>query len=397
MISSAISYTKAEHVDDISSRLWDIVIIGAGPAGAMAAYELAQHALDVLLIDQSEFPRRKVCGGCLSRRALDLLEQAQLGDLPWRLGAKALHALRLTSGGRTAKIPIPGGCSLSRETFDFALIQEARKKGAVFLPKTKGLLQNPSNDFARIQVFQSGKKSEIRTRIVIVSDGLQGNALRDIQKSGVEISANALLGLSACADIKNFPSGQGVIDMFCAHGGYVGVTRREDDRLEIAAAVRPGFLKSLKTPEHCVSSLMKEAGCAWSGNFPESAWRGTFALSRSRRVLAGTRFFALGDTAGFVEPFTGEGIYWALLQAKTLTTLLKSTNFQWNTLLEKQWPREHQRILTARQRTCGLIAALLRVPAYCHFAVGALRHAPWLAAPLIRYIHGGTNLRTHTP
>ena len=76
------SIQAAELSADVSAHVWEAVVIGAGPAGAVAARELAHQGLSVLLVDKARFPRRKVCGGCLNAAVLMLLEQIGLGDLP---------------------------------------------------------------------------------------------------------------------------------------------------------------------------------------------------------------------------------------------------------------------------------------------------------------------------
>ena len=76
-------------------RIWDVLVVGAGPAGAVAAHELARRGARVLLADRVDFPRGKVCGGCLSVRGLGVLNQLGLGDLPKRLGAVPLTHARL--------------------------------------------------------------------------------------------------------------------------------------------------------------------------------------------------------------------------------------------------------------------------------------------------------------
>ncbi len=86
-----------------ASRLWDVVVIGAGPAGAVSALLLAREGKKVLLVDKAVFPRSKVCGSCLSSKTLDYLNQAGLGDLPSSLNAgknnrhQALHHRRCHS------------------------------------------------------------------------------------------------------------------------------------------------------------------------------------------------------------------------------------------------------------------------------------------------------------
>ena len=66
---------------DIAGTSWDVVVVGAGPAGSMAALEIARRGPSVLLVDKARFPRYRVCGCCLNGRALSLLGSAGLGGL----------------------------------------------------------------------------------------------------------------------------------------------------------------------------------------------------------------------------------------------------------------------------------------------------------------------------
>src|SRR5579871_6502304 len=114
--------------------VWDVAIVGAGPAGSVAARELARQGARVLLVDRSEFPRAKVCGGCLSQRGLSVLTRAGLGELPHRLGAIPLEEVHLYAGGRRAIVVWSAGIALSREAMDAELVRAAIEEGGHFLP-----------------------------------------------------------------------------------------------------------------------------------------------------------------------------------------------------------------------------------------------------------------------
>ena len=71
---------------EAADRVWDCVVIGAGPAGALAAREVARRGASVLLLDRAAFPRYKVCGCCLNPRSLGVLDRVGLGHLVGQLG-----------------------------------------------------------------------------------------------------------------------------------------------------------------------------------------------------------------------------------------------------------------------------------------------------------------------
>src|SRR5262249_29622163 len=135
-LEAAMSVAPTLAPGDAAQRLWDVIVVGAGPAGALAARELARRGLAVLLVDQASFPRGKGCGCCLSLRTLSRLASVGLGDLPVRLGAVPLHEFCVAAAGRRAVVPLPGGAALSREALDAALVEAAAAAGASFLPET---------------------------------------------------------------------------------------------------------------------------------------------------------------------------------------------------------------------------------------------------------------------
>ena len=79
-------FCQPSHATMRPEKLWPAVVVGAGPAGAVAARELARAKIEVLLVDKATFPRQKVCGGCLGRAAIELLRDCGLQHLPGQLG-----------------------------------------------------------------------------------------------------------------------------------------------------------------------------------------------------------------------------------------------------------------------------------------------------------------------
>ncbi len=112
---------------------WDALVIGAGPAGAMAARELARRGMQVLLVERKAFPRAKVCGACLNQRAVSWLELAGLSDVLPRLGAIPTRRFTAFCSGRNVNVDLPGGAAVSREALDGALVQAAIDSARSFL------------------------------------------------------------------------------------------------------------------------------------------------------------------------------------------------------------------------------------------------------------------------
>jgi flavin-dependent dehydrogenase len=92
----------------------------------------------------------------------------------------------------------------------------------------------------------------------------------------------------------------------------------------------------------------------------------------------------LGDAAGYVEPFTGEGMAWALASAAALTPLAVEAVGRWRPDLARRWQALHRRLFASRRRLCSVVTRLLRWPRLVRLAVGVLSWTPFLAAPLVK-------------
>jgi flavin-dependent dehydrogenase len=171
--------------------------------------------------------------------------------------------------------------------------------------------------------------------------------------------------------------------MVVGEHGYVGLVRVESGGINVAAAVDPAALRG-SSPERVISAIFASAGTSEPSREHTSGWRGTPALTRAPDDVAAERLFRLGDAAGYVEPFTGEGMCWALSQAVAVAPMAIVGARRWDPSLAEAWRRHDARSLGRARRLCRVLAAGLRRPRLVQLASAALESAPFLARPLVR-------------
>lgn len=370
---------------EASARSWDVLIVGAGPAGAFTAHELAQHGRNVLLVDKAAFPRWKVCGSCLNGRSLAVLAARGLGDLPARLGGLPLHDACVSAGHRRARLPLPAGMSVSRQAFDAGLVRAAIDAGAQFLPETQASLGPSEERFRLANLRQRHACTQISTQLVVAADGLGGGLMGG--RPAPRGTRTMRIGSGVLIDA-NGAYEPGTIHLACGPGGYVGVVRVEGDRLDLAACLDPAWLRAVGGPGLAARSLLQQAALPCPALLEKAPWQGTRPLNQQPTRRAARRLFVIGDAAGYVEPFTGEGIAWALESALAVAPLVERGIDDWQPDLERRWTSRHRRLVGQRQRLCWLLTRLLRSPLLTSGLVRALARWPSLARPVVNALNG---------
>jgi flavin-dependent dehydrogenase len=361
-------------------RSWDVVVVGAGPGGAFAARELARWGLAVLLVDKCQFPRSKVCGGCLNGRALAILRSSGLGALPKRQDAQPLHHVWLAAPHRQAQLPLLGGAALSRLALDAALADAAVEAGAAFLPGTQARLGSTTSAGRCVLLRQADCVETVTARLVVAADGLGGRLADPMAPSA---APGSWIGAGALAASGPAFYAPGTIYLACGRGGYVGIVRVELGRLDIAAALDPALVKRLGHPGPAAADIVREAGFPALPEPTVSGWRGTPLLTRASARLAQHRLFVVGDAAGYVEPFTGEGMAWALTAAEAVVPLAVRGLSHWTPSLEEEWTQLYRQTVASRQDICRIVVKALRHPALTATVIGLLHRWPALASPLL--------------
>ena len=216
--------------------------------------------------------------------------------------------------------------------------------------------------------------------MVLVADGLNGRTAASADGFDVPAKSSSRIGAGVVVSAPPFFT-PGSIFMATGGGGYVGLVVLEDGRLDIAAAFDPAFVRTAGGLGEAATLTLADAGFPAIPALNTADWKGTPALTRTPDRIAGERWFAVGDASGYVEPFTGEGMAWAVGGAAAVARLVADG---WNPTLPAKWKQVHHRLVGRRQRFCRLLAPALRSRAIRSMMVAALRVLPVLASPFVR-------------
>ncbi len=367
---------------------WDVIVLGAGPAGALAAHQLARQRLRVLLVDKRAFPRWKVCGTCLNGLALEALAQAGLSGLVDRLGGVPLTRLHLGLQNHQAELELPLGRSLSRGRLDLALAEAAEAEGAVWRRGTEATVAGICPGGRQVRLRSGGAAETTSARVVLVATGLGSPGLPPAIGIRNRVEAHSRVGAGCRVNTGAGGYGRGTIHMAVGRHGYVGLVRTETGDLNLAAAFDRAHLIQAGGAARAAAGVLAEAGFEPVPEASASAWLATPALTARRWPPAAERLLLLGDAAGYVEPFTGEGMGWALLGALAVVPLAVQGQRQWSRQLERQWVRRYGRLIGSRQRLCRGLAFALRRPGLSRCVLAAVERWPVLAAPFLHPFDG---------
>jgi flavin-dependent dehydrogenase len=381
-------------LESASGEPWDAVVIGAGPAGATAARELAREGSKVLLVDRASFPRHKVCGCCLNGAALGVLQKVGLGGLPKRCDAIEFDSFHLASRGRFASVPLREGVSLSRERLDVELIKAATASGAEFLDQTLALVRDDNARTRAIELKRNGLKVATRSSAIVVAGGLGCRVFAKEQGNARQTSSSSRVGAGTVLDDAPGDFASGTIYMACHRDGYVGLVRLEDGRLDVATAFDAKAIKEHGGVGALVEEILSTAGLPIPPLLASAVWQGTGNLTQHRQRVSGSRYFVIGDAAGYVEPFTGEGMAWALATGKAVASFVSELQAAKDPqkicrlrTAEDGWIKKHRELIRGRARLCRTFSTLLRYPTLVSVTVRVLARAPVLAHPVVKALN----------
>ena len=286
----------------------DVIVVGGGPAGATVARECASQGLSVTLLDKAEFPRDKPCGGGVTVRALRLL--------PFSIDQvieRTIHGVRFTAGktaiARSSQDPLT--YLTQRRVLDQFLLEKARMAGVRVHDRTSvtGVEQTD-----RGFVVSTGS-TRFSSKILVAADGANGVTAR---LAGVEVPRWQGIAFEGNVTPRGrFPSEWREtigIHFTNVRGGY-GWLFPKGEHLNIGVGGWHGVGPTLRTR---LSTLTR-----YYGYDPGDLWnlRGhPLPVRRPGSPVVSGNLLLVGDAAGFLDPFTGEGIYAAVWSGRAASS-----------------------------------------------------------------------------
>ena len=240
-------------------------------------------------------------------------------------------------------------------------------------------------------VLQKGSaRRSVSAKVVLLAAGLTHRALWGKAEINTKIEPHSRMGAGCVLPEEAAALAPGVLQMAVGRGGYVGLVRVEGGEINLACAFDRALLQCRGGAAGVCQQILAEGGFAPLPALEVAAWQLTAALSRRTRPLAGHRLLLLGDAAGYVEPFTGEGMGWALTSSLAALPLVLRGLDHWDGAIEADWRRLHHRWVSQRQTFCRALALVLRNPRATWGLARLARTFPLITSSMIRLVQRPT-------
>ena len=318
---------------ELHTSHFDVVIIGAGPAGTTCAALLARSGISVLLCDKATFPREKICGDCINPGCWDFFRMLGVED---EVAAAAEYVKGIKIAGRSGKVlDIPFNNNLpharlapfiamKRSILDSLLLRRAITDGATFYDATlvESIICRKSERDSwkiRLRKNESGETFDINCRTLIGADGRNSHVARLLagindEQDKVKEAMTDRIGVQFTVKRPNTMTSD--VLMFFFDGGYGGIVGVAADEANIAMVVprslarlavtdfKPFIARTIHSNPHAQQAV---SGVEKTGEIHTAS---PITPRMNKRKYPST--YLIGDARHTTEPFTGEGVFFAM-------------------------------------------------------------------------------------
>jgi flavin-dependent dehydrogenase len=371
----------------------DLIVVGAGPAGIVAATVAARAGARVRLLDRARFPRDKLCGDTVNPGALALLRRLKMADR-LELGGLPVDGMMVTGDdGVTVEARYPGGLcgrAMVRRELDWSLLQEALAAGVEFSPRTpvKRTLsgEGPQPTVAGVVIDGGGSEQTLRSKAVIAADGRHSTLTFGL---GLARHPKRPRRWAVGAYFENVAGLSSLGEMHIRRGRYIGVAPVPGDLANVCL-VKPWASPAgeFRDPEALLRRELARdsrladrfAGARLVG---PPVVLGPLAVDVNDRGING--LLLAGDAAGFIDPMTGDGIRFAV-RGGELAALAALDAFQhgWSGV-HNRLDRQRQHEFAGKWRFNRALRTIVALPAAVRLGGAVASLAPMTLRAVVRH------------
>jgi geranylgeranyl reductase family protein len=303
---------------------WDVIIVGAGPAGSAAAITLAQKGVDVLLVDKAKFPRDKVCGDGIVTASLEILSTFGIEQN----GFYSIHGVKIISPKKhmlhlqvKSKAPNRDTCIVPRRIFDELLLQKALACGCRFEQITVQDVLFENKRVCGVQGVANGKVIALNSRLLIGADGVNSVVARRL-RTDRQYDRHRLVAMRAY--IQDFQMIPHTVEIYILNEimpGYLWIFPMGENRVNIGLGMRlDRYKKASQNLQRILQTFLAQpeikSRCTKDITLQNlGAWPLYLASQKSmQRSYDGA--LLIGDAGAWIDPLTGGGICNALITGR---------------------------------------------------------------------------------
>lgn len=361
----------------------DVLIAGAGPAGSALAAALAAGGASVLLVEAAEHPRPKACAEYASPRIAE--ELARLGvPAGWTDAAVRLHGMDLHAGGRSVPIRYADAHAardawgVDRRSFDAMLAGHAARAGVDLRERTR--LVRPAIEGSRVRGATlrdqlTGREEFVSAGWTVGADGTRSSVSRLV---GVDRPVRFPRRLGLIAHYAGVPDLTDHGEMHVGDGYYVGLAPTPGGELNVGMALpMEAHGRSARQRFDDAIAGLPAVARRLDDSTRLTPIRGAAPIGHRVSAAAGPGWLLVGDAAGFVDPFTGEGIHRALRSARAATDAILAGGD-----VASSYRAERRRAFAAKSALSWLVQGFLAAPPLLEHAIERLATRPRAALRL---------------
>jgi flavin-dependent dehydrogenase len=306
-------------------KQYDIIIIGAGPAGSVTAYNLAKY-FKVLIVEAYSLPRNKSCSGVLIKRSVDIIEE-HFSSIPDEVKCTPYktNGITVVNEFMQSQDFADNGINITRDKFDYWLVRNAINAG-VDLKDNSRVIKIDEDENGVTLTIKGDNIYKINSKIVIACDGVNGTSrlLTNTSKQDKVVTYQKYYDAEASIDTSKFYAY--ISKDFSEFDAWINT---KNDCI-IIGTIAKTLTKSKYLHQEFIEFLKKEISLKINREIKDEAWCIPLVIPNFPIILRKNRVFFAGEVAGFLNPF-GEGISIALISGLCLSNAcIKQKSLEFN-------------------------------------------------------------------